>query len=187
MLWFCHQTAIDCTSKSQSFVSQKIVTYILYNYNYKKNTANLLRSKHFLHNGTQTSADAKWMFPVNQNERRFLRTDDFLASHVYDMEDMHDMNRIAAMSDMHAVYICILYIYIYINDYPIHDDAWLAAVANHHMNTKALQTGHMKAFGRTRYLWRCVCPTKPNLVRRTRRILEDPPNWPIWRSTRVHH
>ena len=90
-------------------------------------------------------------------------------------KDMHDMNWIAAMSDMHAVYICILYIiYIYINDYPIHDDAWLAAVANHHMNTKALQTGHMKAFGRTRYLWRCVCPTKPNLVRRTRRILEDP-------------
>ena len=36
MLWFCHQTAIDCTSKSQSFVSQKIVAYILYNYHYKK-------------------------------------------------------------------------------------------------------------------------------------------------------
>lgn len=61
-----------------------------------------------------TSADAKWMFPVNQNERRFLKTDDFLASHAYDMEDVHDMNWIAAMSDMHAVYI---------NDYPIHDDA----------------------------------------------------------------
>ena len=60
-----------------------------------------------------TSAHAKWMFPVNQNERRFLRTDDFLASHVYDMEDMHDMNWIAAMSDMHAVYIYIYIICIY--------------------------------------------------------------------------